>query len=57
MAKLVAEICHEPDTIEKFARLGIDPRGSTPGEMAKTLASDIPVYAAAVDATGMRLKD
>jgi tripartite-type tricarboxylate transporter receptor subunit TctC len=57
MAKLVAEICHEPETVEKLARLGIDPIGSTPEEMARAIANDIPNYAAAVEATGLRLRE
>ena len=57
VAKLVIQICHEPETVQKLSRLGIDPIGSTPEEMARAIASDMPNFAAAVEAAGLRNKE
>jgi tripartite-type tricarboxylate transporter receptor subunit TctC len=46
----------QPDLREKFAELGIDPRGGTPAEAKKLLASEVPRWAKVIKDANIPLK-
>jgi tripartite-type tricarboxylate transporter receptor subunit TctC len=57
VAKLSAEVARavrNPDTVQRFATLGIDPVGDTPASYAALIKSDIEKYAKAVRISGTK---
>jgi len=56
LEQALVEICREPQTVSRLDKVGIEAVGSTQAEMIKTIQDDLPIYAAAVDAAGLRLK-
>jgi tripartite-type tricarboxylate transporter receptor subunit TctC len=53
MAREVARIVREPETVEKLQKIGVDPLGNTPAQFAAFLKSDAPLWRAAVQAAGI----
>jgi tripartite-type tricarboxylate transporter receptor subunit TctC len=55
LASEVAKAVHHPETLRRFAALGIDPVGNTPEAYAVALKEDIAYYANAVKVTGAKI--
>ena len=56
MSQAVAAICREPDVIKTMDKLGLEPVGNTPDEVTEIIRLELPIYAAAVTAAGLRRK-
>jgi tripartite-type tricarboxylate transporter receptor subunit TctC len=56
MSQAVAAICREPEVIKTMDKLSLEPVGSTPDEVAEIIRQELPIYAAAVTAAGLRRK-
>jgi tripartite-type tricarboxylate transporter receptor subunit TctC len=56
LSDAVAAICREPDVIKSLEKLSLQPVGSTPEQVAEIIRQELPVYAAAVAAAGLRRK-
>ncbi|HEY2185466.1 MAG TPA: tripartite tricarboxylate transporter substrate binding protein [Xanthobacteraceae bacterium] len=56
LSDAVAAICREPDVIKSLQKLSLQPVGSTPEQVAEIIRQELPVYAAAVAAAGLRRK-
>jgi tripartite-type tricarboxylate transporter receptor subunit TctC len=54
LAGLVAEICQDPDFVQRLAALGVDAKAATPDETASAVQEDLQRSALAVDAAGIR---
>jgi tripartite-type tricarboxylate transporter receptor subunit TctC len=55
LAKELAKTVHDPDTLKRFASMGIDPVGNTPEQYAASLKEDIAYYANAVKVSGAKI--
>jgi tripartite-type tricarboxylate transporter receptor subunit TctC len=56
LAQAIATVCRDPEVVKTMADLSVDAVGGTPEQLAATIASELPVYRAAVHAAGMRLR-
>jgi len=56
LSEAIAEICREPAIVEKLHKLSIEPVGNTPAEVAEVIRRELPIYAAAAEAAGLRAK-
>jgi tripartite-type tricarboxylate transporter receptor subunit TctC len=54
LARLVMEICRDPDFAQRLASLGVDAKSATPEETAAAVQEDLQRSAMAVDAAGIR---
>jgi tripartite-type tricarboxylate transporter receptor subunit TctC len=57
LSKAIAEICREPEVVEKLNSFSVEPVGNTPEEVAETIRQELPIYADAVTASGLRRKE
>jgi tripartite-type tricarboxylate transporter receptor subunit TctC len=55
-SKAIIAISHDPEMVARLAILGVEATGSTPNEVSELIRSDLPVFAEAVDAAGLRRK-
>lgn len=53
LSNTIAAICREPEIASAMAKLGIEPVGNSPDEVAKTIREELPIYEAAVRAAGL----
>ncbi len=51
----IAKAVHHPDTLRRFAGMGIDPVGNSPDAYAPILKSDVAYYAKAVKLSGAKI--
>ena len=56
MSEAVALVCKDPEVIRTMEKLSLEPLGNTPEEVAEIIRQELPVYAAAVEAAGLRRK-
>jgi tripartite-type tricarboxylate transporter receptor subunit TctC len=56
MSEAVALVCKDPEVITTMEKLSLEPLGNTPEEVAEIIRQELPVYAAAVEAAGLRRK-
>ena len=56
MSEAVALVCKDPEVIRTMENLSLEPLGNTPDEVAEIIRQELPVYAAAVEAAGLRRK-
>ena len=56
MADDVAEVLRDPEVVEQFSRLGIEPESSTPAAMRARTASDNATYAEVVKRLGISIE-
>jgi tripartite-type tricarboxylate transporter receptor subunit TctC len=56
LSRATAQVVREPATAARLAELGVEPLGGTPQEFAAMIAADIPLWAEAVKAAGIRDK-
>ena len=56
LSRAVAAVCREPDVAKRMEKLSLEPVGNTPEEVAEIIRRELPVYAAAVTAAGLRRK-
>jgi tripartite-type tricarboxylate transporter receptor subunit TctC len=56
LEQAVVEICQDPETIARLSKVGIEAVGASQTETKNVIERDLPLYAAAVDAAGIRLK-
>lgn len=54
LAGEVARAVKDPKIVERFASYGVDPLGSSPEQFAATIASDMTLWADAVNAAGVK---
>jgi tripartite-type tricarboxylate transporter receptor subunit TctC len=54
MSDAVAEICRDPEIIATLNKLSLEPVGNKPEEVAEIIQKELPVYAAAAEAAGLR---
>ena len=54
LARAIATVCRDPEVIKTMADLSVDPVGGTPEQLKATIASELPIYRAAVQAAGLR---
>jgi tripartite-type tricarboxylate transporter receptor subunit TctC len=54
LAGLIAEICRDPDFVQRLSALGVDAKAATPDETASAGQEDLQRSALAVDAAGIR---
>jgi tripartite-type tricarboxylate transporter receptor subunit TctC len=54
LAGEIAKAVHHPDTLKRFASLGIEPVGNSPDAYAASLKADIAYYAKAVKLSGAK---
>ena len=50
----MARAVHTPEVKERFGQMGLDPVGSTPEELAKTVARDLDKYTAVAKAANIK---
>jgi tripartite-type tricarboxylate transporter receptor subunit TctC len=53
LAREITEAARDPKFIERLESYGVDPVGNTPAEFAKTIVSDVALWADAVKMTGL----
>jgi tripartite-type tricarboxylate transporter receptor subunit TctC len=53
LAKEITEAARDPKFIERLESYGVDPVGNTPAEFAKTIVTDVALWADAVKMTGL----
>jgi tripartite-type tricarboxylate transporter receptor subunit TctC len=56
LEQAIVEICQDPETIARLGKVSIEAVGATQEETIKSIQRELPVYAAAIDAAGLRLK-
>jgi tripartite-type tricarboxylate transporter receptor subunit TctC len=56
LAQAIATVCRDPEVVKTMADLSVDAVGGTPAQLAATIASELPIYRAAVQAAGLRLQ-
>jgi tripartite-type tricarboxylate transporter receptor subunit TctC len=56
LAQAIATVCRDPEVVKTMADLSVDAVGGTPEQLAATIASELPIYRAAVQAAGLRLQ-
>jgi tripartite-type tricarboxylate transporter receptor subunit TctC len=56
MSEAVALVCKDAEVIRTMEKLSLEPLGNTPEEVAEIIRQELPVYAAAVEAAGLRRK-
>ncbi len=56
MSAAMATVCRDPEVVNTMNRLSLEPVGDTPEELAEVIRQELPVYAAAVEAAGLRRK-
>jgi tripartite-type tricarboxylate transporter receptor subunit TctC len=54
LQKEIARVVHTPEVKEAFAKMGLDPVGGSPEELAKRVASDIAKWTAVARAANIR---
>ena len=56
LAQETMAMTRDPAMIERFAKLGVDPAGSTPRAFAELIEADFPIWKEAVQASGAKLE-
>ncbi len=54
LSQAITAICREPEVVKTLTNLGLEPVGNTPEEVAEIIRQELPVYAEAVTAVGLR---
>jgi tripartite-type tricarboxylate transporter receptor subunit TctC len=54
MSAAVAQIVHDPEVVATLNKLSLEPVGNKPEEVAEIIQKELPVYAEAAQAAGLR---